>query len=30
MHLTQKEHNPPHIHAIYGEQEATFFIKDGE
>ena len=19
MHLTQKEHNPPHIHAYYGE-----------
>jgi hypothetical protein len=30
MHLTQKEHNPPHIHARYGDQEATFFIKDGE
>ena len=29
MHLTQKEHNPPHIHAIYDEQEAMFFIKDG-
>ena len=23
MHLTNKEHNPPHIHAIYGEYEAS-------
>ena len=30
MHLTQKEHNPPHIHAYYGDYEATFFISDGE
>lgn len=30
MHLTNKEHNPPHIHALYGEYEASFFIKDGE
>ncbi len=30
MHLTRKEHNPPHIHAIYGEYEATFFIENGE
>lgn len=22
MHLTRKEHNPPHIHAYYGEYEA--------
>lgn len=29
MHLTNKEHNPPHIHAIYGEYEATFYIKNG-
>ena len=29
MHLTQKEHNPPHIHAIYGEYEATFVVADG-
>lgn len=29
MHLTNKEHNPPHIHAIYGEYEATFYINDG-
>lgn len=28
MHLTNKEHNPPHIHAIYGEYEATFYIKN--
>ena len=30
MHLTQKEHNPPHIHAYYGEYEATFYISSGE
>ena len=28
MHLTQKEHNPPHIHAVYGEYEATFLVAD--
>ena len=30
MHLTRKEHNPPHIHAYYGEYEATFYISNGE
>ena len=30
MHLTSKEHNPPHIHAIYGEYEAIFYIENGE
>ena len=30
MHLTRKEHEPPHIHAFYGEYEATFKIFDGE
>ena len=30
MHLTRKEHNPPHIHAYYGEYEATFYIDNGE
>ena len=30
MHLTSKEHNPPHIHAIYGEYEAIFYIETGE
>ena len=30
MRLTRKEHNPPHVHAIYGEYEATFFIDNGE
>ena len=29
MYLTRKEHNPPHIHAFYGEYEATFYISDG-
>ena len=28
MQLTQKEHNPPHIHAVYGEYEATFLVAD--
>ena len=30
MHLTRKEHNPPHIHALYQEYEATFYISSGE
>ena len=30
MHLTDKEHNPPHIHAIYGNREASFLISNGE
>ena len=30
MHLTRKEHNPPHIHAYYGDYEATFYIENGE
>ena len=30
LNLTRKEHQPPHIHAQYGEYEATFLIKDGE
>ena len=30
MHLTRKEHRPPHIHAYYGEYEATFLIATGE
>lgn len=29
MFLRQKEHNPPHIHAIYGEYIGMFSIKDG-
>lgn len=24
-----KEHNPPHIHAFYGSDEASFIIEDG-
>ena len=30
MYLRDKEHNPPHIHAFYGEKSATFFISNGE
>ena len=30
MHLTRKEQNPPHIHAYYGDYEATFYIENGE
>jgi hypothetical protein len=29
MFLLDKEHNPPHIHAFYGEFEASFTINDG-
>ena len=28
MHITRKEHLPPHIHAKYGNEEALFTIKD--
>ena len=30
MYLTRKEHNPPHIHAYYGEYDAAFYISTGE
>ncbi len=30
MHPLEKEHNPPHIHAIYGDNEARFLIGTGE
>ncbi len=30
MYFRQKEHNPPHIHAICGENIGIFSIKDGE
>ena len=30
MHLKNKEHNPPHIHASYGSEAASFYISDGE
>lgn len=30
MYLRQKEHNPPHIHAIYGECIGMFCLWDGE
>ena len=30
MYLRQKEHNPPHIHAIYGEYIGMFSLKTGE
>ena len=29
MHLAEKEHNPPHIHARYGEYRTTFTIEGG-
>lgn len=29
MHLTRKEHKPPHIHAIYGDYDASFSLEDG-
>lgn len=28
MRPASKEHNPPHIHAIYGEYQASVSIKD--
>lgn len=30
MYLKDKEHNPPHIHAFYGSEAATFLISNGE
>lgn len=30
MFLLDKEHNPPHIHAFYGDMEASFKIANGE
>ena len=30
MYYAPKEHNPPHIHAIYQEVEAVFAISSGE
>lgn len=30
MCLRRKEHNPPHIHAIYGEYIGMFSLPDGE
>ena len=30
MYLRQKEHNPPHIHAIYGDYIGMFSLVDGE
>ena len=29
MYFQQSEHNPPHIHAIYGENMAAVCINDG-
>lgn len=30
MYFKQKEHNPPHIHAIYGEYIGIFSLCTGE
>lgn len=30
MYFRQKEHNPPHIHAIYGDTIGLFGLNDGE
>ena len=30
MYLKDKEHNPPHIHAFYGDDAAAFLISSGE
>ena len=30
MYFQQAEHNPPHIHAIYGEEMAAVDIQTGE
>jgi len=30
MYFTQSEHNPPHIHALYGEYMSAIHIETGE
>lgn len=30
MYFQQREHNPPHVHAVYGGDSAEFSIKTGE
>ena len=30
LHYEEKEHNPPHIHARYGNEAASFEIENGE
>ncbi|MBR1649220.1 MAG: DUF4160 domain-containing protein [Alphaproteobacteria bacterium] len=30
MFFIKKEHQPPHIHVVYGEYNATFDIQTGE
>ncbi len=30
MYLRQREHNPPHVHAIYGDYIGMFSLSDGE
>ncbi len=30
MYFQQAEHNPPHIHALYGEDMAEIIIENGE
>ena len=30
MYLRQREHNPPHIHAVYGECIGLFSLSDGD
>ena len=30
MYFLQKEHNPPHIHAIYGDDVAAITISNGK
>ena len=30
MYLRQKEHNPPHIHATYGDCLGLFALDDGD
>ena len=30
MYFIQAEHNPPHVHAIYGDHVAEIAIQDGQ
>ncbi|MBQ9887251.1 MAG: DUF4160 domain-containing protein [Lachnospiraceae bacterium] len=30
MYFIDDEHNPPHIHALYGDYNGIFLLEDGE
>ena len=30
LFIYPNDHNPPHVHAFYGDQKACFYIENGE